>query len=226
MIVIYKIICNINNKIYIGITSNLKYRLKVHYNCYNKNTLLSRAIRKYGKKNFSVEILNEVISWDEAYKKEKEYIKLCNSYMPNGYNMTFGGEGQLGLQHTKKTKKKMSLSHIGKALGKDNPMFGKVGANKGKKFSKQIKEKMSQSMKGRIPWNKGKVCPQLSGENNYFYNNYLHAKLTEIQIKYIRSLIIKYGMIKLLANKFNVKRGTISLIVNNKTWKNIVLDKS
>lgn len=40
--------------------------------------------------------------------------------------------------------------------GEKNPMYGKSAWNKGLKFSKEIREKMSKNMKGRIPWNKGK----------------------------------------------------------------------
>lgn len=39
-------------------------------------------------------------------------------------------------------------------MGENNPMFGK-------KRSKETREKASKSLKGKIPWNKGKKCPQL-----------------------------------------------------------------
>jgi hypothetical protein len=71
--------------------------------------------------------------------------------------------------HTEETRKKMSESHKGKRVGKDNPMFGKSSWNKGKKMSAESRKKLSESCKGRIPWNKGKKCPQLSGENNGMY---------------------------------------------------------
>lgn len=53
----------------------------------------------------------------------------------------------------KRSKKyKRWLSEDRKKEG--NPMFGKTR-------SKETREKASKSLKGKIPWNKGKKCPQL-----------------------------------------------------------------
>ena len=48
-------------------------------------------------------------------------------------------------------------------------------------------QKGNQICKGRIPWNKGKKCPQLSGENNPFYGKH-HTQKT---IEKIRQSAIK-----------------------------------
>lgn len=164
--------CLANGKNYIGITSDLAHRLVVHFNDKankKRQTLLSRAIRKYGKDNFQVFMLEEVDTWKIACQRECHYIHLYDTYKINGYNMTFGGDGQYGLIHTEETRAKMSASHIGKGCGTDNPMYGKIGPMRGRKWSKESREKLSISCKGRTPWNKGKKCPQLSGENNGFY---------------------------------------------------------
>lgn len=53
-----------------------------------KNSPIHKAFRKYGKENFSLEILG----WFEDYnEKEKEYIIKYNSKVPNGYNVQPGG---------------------------------------------------------------------------------------------------------------------------------------
>ena len=44
-----------------------------------------------------------------ACQKEIEFIKLYNSITPNGYNMTFGGEGGIPNDDV---KKKISISFI------------------------------------------------------------------------------------------------------------------
>ena len=49
---------------------------------------------------------------EEAKAKEKELIKKYDSYK-NGYNSTFGGDGSLGLKHSKETKEKLRRQHLG-----------------------------------------------------------------------------------------------------------------
>ena len=102
---IYKITNKINNKIYIGKTTHtVQYRWNQHTsasftdkNKLDYNYLLHKAIRKYGKENFSLEILEEVEDEKVLSEKEMYYIKLYNSCVlednANGYNMTYGGEG-------------------------------------------------------------------------------------------------------------------------------------
>ena len=60
------------------------------------NSILSKAIRKYGAENFTVYILEDNITKEELNKKEMYYIKLHNTFYLNnpeqGYNMTLGGD--------------------------------------------------------------------------------------------------------------------------------------
>lgn len=67
-----------------------------------------RAIQKYGWENIKHEILERNLSYDEANKKEIEYIKLYNSLAPNGYNLTKGGDGTKGLIFTEEHLEKIS----------------------------------------------------------------------------------------------------------------------
>lgn len=88
---IYKIKNLINGKIYIGQSSNPERRWQDHINNYNPkdNSLISKAIKKYGTQNFSFDI----IGWFDDYNdKEKYYINYYNSVRPYGYNIQLGGE--------------------------------------------------------------------------------------------------------------------------------------
>ena len=91
---IYKITNNINNKIYIGQTSNPTERWKKH--CWESRndvdvgkSAIHDAMRQLGLDNFQMEI----IGWYEDYnEKEREFIKCFKSLVPNGYNLLPGGE--------------------------------------------------------------------------------------------------------------------------------------
>jgi group I intron endonuclease len=171
---VYKIFCKSNNKSYIGITIDFKRRFNVHWNS-KEDTVLNRSIKKYGRDNFEVTKIDYALSWEEACDKERYYILQLNTKTPHGMNMTNGGDGIYGLKHTEESKKKMSESHMGKAIGKDNPMYGKPGAVLGRKHTEEEKRKISESKKGKISWNKGKKLPQFSGENAPFYGKH-HTK--------------------------------------------------
>ena len=92
---IYKITNTINGKSYIGQTiQNVKERFYQH--CATKcskavsNMAIHRAIKKYGKSNFIVEVIEEINSAN-LNDRERYWIKYYNSYN-NGYNSTKGGQ--------------------------------------------------------------------------------------------------------------------------------------
>lgn len=88
---IYKITNTINNKSYIGQTVNWKRRKKEHFgnNKLSYISLIGRAIRKYGKQNFTFEVLGE---YEDYNNQEKFFIEKYNTTSPNGYNIQSGGE--------------------------------------------------------------------------------------------------------------------------------------
>ena len=51
---------------------------------------------------------------------EFHYIKQFNSFIPNGYNMTLGGEGTIGRTCKQETKDKISKNKKGKALSEEH----------------------------------------------------------------------------------------------------------
>lgn len=95
---IYIIINDLNDKVYIGYTSQtIERRFYSHcWEALNKeddSSYLHKAIKKYGKEHFKVELLE---SFDEKEKDwrelEKYYISKYNSLVPNGYNILEGGD--------------------------------------------------------------------------------------------------------------------------------------
>lgn len=97
---VYIITNNLNQKKYIGKTSgdyNIRWKKHIKiaegngsYALYTKYAI-HLAIAKYGKNNFSFQVLDSFLTEDEAYLKEIECIQKYNSIM-NGYNMTLGGK--------------------------------------------------------------------------------------------------------------------------------------
>ena len=92
--IIYIITNSINDKVYIGQTiQTLKSRWQAHCrkgSLEEQNMQIKRAIKKYGKENFSIKEL-ERCSIAELDEKEIYYISLYDSYN-KGYNSTKGGK--------------------------------------------------------------------------------------------------------------------------------------
>lgn len=104
---------------------------------------LFNAIKKYGKENFKKEILIECKTIKEARLLEEPYIKKYNTLVPNGYNISpTGGINEYGGRHSDESKKKISESLKGKF--------------KGRKFTEEWKQKLSDAKKDFKPWNVGK----------------------------------------------------------------------
>ena len=99
MFYLYKITNKVNNKLYIGITTNISRRWKAHQN--NKGSrLVYQAIKKYGINNFEFTVID---SSETKEFREEEYslIKELNTYPPYGYNIAEGGIGGTTNNYTK-----------------------------------------------------------------------------------------------------------------------------
>lgn len=118
MFLIYKVINNINNKIYVGFTGQqLKRRINQHKYRAKKleNLPFYNAINKYGFHNFEFIIIDKARIEKQIKLKEIKYIKLYNSRAPNGYNATNGGDGIVG-NFTKGLKIKRNDGKLYKSL--------------------------------------------------------------------------------------------------------------
>lgn len=125
----------ISNKCYIGwhATNNL------NDGYVGSGRLLGRSINKYGEDKFITGII-EFCSKENVLSKEKYWIKKLNSMVPNGYNLTGGGDGGNTYELLSEDDKKKFREQCSKQ-------------NKGRKFSKEHKKKISESHIGHS-WNK------------------------------------------------------------------------
>ena len=177
--VVYKTTNIINDKIYVGQDS------KNNPNYLGSGKIMKRAIKKYGKDNFTKEILEICKTKKELDKLEKFWIHELNSTNNViGYNITDGGEGCLGLRHSEETKKIMRLNNI----GSNNPMYGK-------KLSKKSISRRS---------NKVKLEGTFKGKNN---GNFKYVIL-ETDLK--RLFIEEDKTIGEIANIFKCSRDVIN----------------
>ncbi len=117
MAIVYCIKNIITNKNYIGYTTKtLQERWNQHINRSSdaeNNNKFYNAIRKYGKDCWELSILWECSTQNEAKIKEIELIREYDSYN-NGYNSTFGGDGNHGIIMSEESNKKRSEALKGK----------------------------------------------------------------------------------------------------------------
>ena len=156
--IIYSITNNVNNKVYVGkTTKTINERFDCHINTskYGSQTYFHKALRKYGKNNFTISIIEDSI-FCETTLNERE-IFWIEKLKPE-YNMTLGGEGSTGRILSVESRTKMSLKakqRIRKPHSEETKL--KISkAHKGKTFSEERKQNISKSKLGSIPWNKGK----------------------------------------------------------------------
>lgn len=162
---IYIIVNKINHKIYLGSTCDFANRKRIHIysfvNNRHSNKHLQRAWDKYGSDNFTIFPIEEFssISGDALVKKEASYIKKFN-LTEVGYNIQedpsdLSGKnnpnyGNHNPRPSTQGKKRPQISR--KMVGKNNPMYGRIGklnpmygvlpSNKGKKHSLESRRKM------------------------------------------------------------------------------------
>lgn len=141
-----------NGKIYIGMTcqSNLNRRWDSGRG-YKTQSLMARAIEKYGWENVRHEIIANGLTKAQAEATEMAMIAENKTNNPQfGYNIENGGN--CTGTHSEATKQK-----IGEAQrGEKNHMYGKKSPLKGKKMDAEAIEKNRLAHLGQTPWNKGK----------------------------------------------------------------------
>jgi len=177
---IYKITNKINNKCYIG---SSKKDPKDNWSYYGSGKLIKQAIEKYGKENFTKEILIESI--EDIKMLEKQYLEGVDAqHNPQYYNMTNDAIGNNF--HSKNVKKSISEKLTGRKLSNKTKL--KISKNKtGVRFEGgyntviKTKPTVSKAHKGRVSPNKGNSKPvalyKISGEHLKNYQSYTQLAL-------------------------------------------------
>lgn len=155
MYCIYIITNKVNGKTYIGQhkysdESNPMGRYK------GSGVLLHKAYKKYGIKNFEIEILYKRIRDKETVDAME--IWAIKKYKPE-YNISVGGKGG-SYKRSLETRQKISLAHKGTKNPHTTEWNKKISeANKGRKqkpTSEETRKKMSENRKGKkLYWLEG-----------------------------------------------------------------------
>jgi hypothetical protein len=144
-----------NEPFYIGIGSDTHYTRA--YEKGNRRNKIWKDI--VAKSEYKVDILIDDLTWEEACEKEKEFISLygrISNETGTLSNMTDGGDGIFGYNHSVQSKIKMSNKKIGI------------------KRSDDLKNKLSLARKGKY-----------TGKDNWFYgkNHSIETKLKMSEMK-------------------------------------------
>ena len=237
MAYIYRILNKISKKCYIGETkckdviwrwNQHKQKIEINKGC----PALRDAVKKYGIDNFEFSVL--IICFDdERFKYEIEYIKKYNSVVPNGYNITNGGEGGgfQGKTHTEEVKNGIKNKLKQKYI--DNPDLKKQLSERNKIImsNPEVREKIkngilnSEKMKKNIEdkrignYKQIKHTDQVKNKISESLKKY-NANNNKIKIKQYdinNNLLNEYTSISNASRKTSIQRKLISLYLRGKT---------
>lgn len=148
---IYKTTNKVNNKIYVGKKCSGVF---LGNDYMGSGTLITRAIKKYGKDQFSVVLLEECMSEEHLCEQEKYWIKELDAQNSNiGYNLADGGQGgaaRRGHPMSEETKQKMHETARNRSPEKQQEISEMCRQRQlGKNLSAETREKIRLSMLGK-----------------------------------------------------------------------------
>lgn len=164
--IVYRILNTLTGKSYVGQTrQTLQRRWAQHQRHKSNSRGLVGAIQKYGPEAFQVSVLAEAACTEELDALERQYIKEFNCLVPDGYNLTTGGEG--GYQRSPETRALLSAASRGKGRKHTPESRAKMSAQRtgagnpafGRKQAASTLQKRSEALKGRArpQWVKEKI---------------------------------------------------------------------
>jgi group I intron endonuclease len=168
--IIYKFTNKINGKIYIGQTTNTFKKRYSGYSNFKGNTYFNRALLKYGMDGFITEEICSAKNLEDLNYLEEYFIEYYGSLRPNGYNTERGGNNHTrvvgamkGKFHSEETKKKMSLSALGKPKSLE-AVQKMIKSKTGSKMPREAVEKRAMAQIGKKKTGSAVICNE-TGES-------------------------------------------------------------
>ena len=159
-----------NGKMYLGITSGTARRRRIlhrHHAKKGRPGAIQAAIRKYGD-CFSMNVLLIANDWQFLCEMEQRAIAVFRTKTPDGYNLTDGGEGAVGVKKSLETRARLSAAAKGRnignrfALGYQHTEEEKAkiaAAGIGRIFSQESRARIGATKVGN-KWNVGRPCKE------------------------------------------------------------------
>lgn len=191
--IVYLITNRANGKVYIGKTTRtvaLRWREHIRDSRTTKipRQAIHRALRKYGKNNFTIEAVYKAKGIGELSKMETFFIVLHQSHKTgNGYNLTLGGEGVL--EPSPEVRGRIGSGQRGKARSEEHcrriseAKKGKASNRRGVTLSPDTRERISRAGRGRIPWNKGKKGVQVAWNKGKLFDEVTRQRMSDSKKK-------------------------------------------
>ena len=117
---------------------------------------IGRAMKKYGMENFVFTHIADAFDIECANMIEKSLIIEKNTKIPNGYNVTDGGDGGIGVDWTKESRERISKAMMGNKNGLGTKRTEETRkkmreARVGLKFSDEARANISKAHMGFKP---------------------------------------------------------------------------
>ncbi|MCR4362018.1 GIY-YIG nuclease family protein [Bacillus subtilis] len=221
---VYMIQNEINNRVYIGSTKDLKNRMNRHLsilrNGKHDSDKLQKDWNEFGQSNFKLYIL-EIVTQEDLLIREQFFMNKYNSFSDKGYNLHPKAGSPLGYKHREDVRQKYSESRRDEMNGFYN-----------KKHTKESKDKMSKSHLGKtINENQKRGLEEGRGKKHFTEETYKKlseknrgegsatSKLTEKEvIEILGHLKCRTKSWKEISLTYNVSLSQISRIKNGKRW--------
>jgi group I intron endonuclease len=217
--VVYCAVNQVNNKIYIGLTSQtLRRRMSMHiYKSKDpQNNYFHNALSSHGKDSFKWFVLYQSNDLNELKEKETFYINEFNSNdREKGYNLSTGGESPVFNQEScEKISKKAKERNL---TGENNPFYGRRHSEELKKHFSEIRKgirfspfcKHSEETKKRM----SEIRKELCKDPQHILNMALAQKRKPLLCL---TNGVEYISISSAARELNLNKGSLRQHVNNR----------
>jgi group I intron endonuclease len=247
---IYMIMNVVQNKVYIGQSSNVAYRMRKHKEMLKGNRHYNVGLQehwnRFTQEAFVFNILERIDDKSKLNEREEFWTKF---YQTNTscqvYNISIGRklaestklklrEANLGDKNPKywlgkhrpeETKQKLSEAHKGLQAGEMHPMWGKTGYWKDKSKPVEVKAKISHTLKGHkvSDETRGKISSTKKGISNTKHP--LYFEVTEEVLQDVRNGISQKDFVAKYGKSVNtlkrIKRELKLQLITNEHRKSI-----
>jgi group I intron endonuclease len=234
---LYRILCLINHKIYIGQTTNYRKRWSYHKGEARREKpcmIINQAIKKYGEGNFVFEVIATCKTYEDANELERQLIIQydCHISGGKGYNVHPGGNNASPSEETKQYIRYLWASGVLKPNSgcfvattdwpEDQTLLAMVNELGGTKVSNALDTDVSglfkRLKKKGLKHNRKPGDPETTFQPG---SKHKRAKLNEEQVLKIVQLSQQGLLQREIAAQFNVSRLTVSAILNGQRWSHL-----